>query len=173
MGYTPTSKLNLPLMELGSRDKCIPGRRITISTGYGTREVLRPSAGVVTNSIPLQMIALRANSTPNYEEETAHIWNVLSEMGTVIPIYTPYVELSDNRILENYPARLPPILNHLPQAPNRLQPQPYEGLLRNQPWWMHQLNTPTNRQLNEHNNLKDTYLCNLVWWKVLNLMVCL
>ncbi|CAG8531487.1 3229_t:CDS:2, partial [Ambispora leptoticha] len=40
-----------------------------------------------------------------------------------------------------------------------------EDHLVNGPWWLDPLYTPTLRQVDEHNNLKDTYLCNSVWWK--------
>ncbi|CAG8743843.1 13161_t:CDS:1, partial [Dentiscutata erythropus] len=43
-----------------------------------------------------------------------------------------------------------------------------EDNFTNQPWWLEPLETLSKRHYKEFNNFKDTYLCNLIWWKVPN-----
>ncbi|CAG8598253.1 9117_t:CDS:2, partial [Dentiscutata erythropus] len=40
-----------------------------------------------------------------------------------------------------------------------------EDNFTNHPWWLEPLKTPSKRHYEEFNNLKDTYLCNSVWWE--------
>ncbi|CAG8772301.1 11110_t:CDS:1, partial [Gigaspora margarita] len=43
-----------------------------------------------------------------------------------------------------------------------------EVSITTRPWWLQSIETPTEAYYREFDNFKDTYLCNSVWWKVLN-----
>ena len=40
--------------------------------------------------------------------------------------------------------------------------------LSTHPWWLPPLQTPSAEYLLEFNNYSEHYLCNVVWWKVVN-----